>query len=452
MIELLGVVVAYQGAHQLKQLLAPKKITVGPDDQFQGAVDPSGQFIVFTHRADLVSHLRMQEINSGNVVDLMPLIADSQDASFASDGQLAFTYYKFNARGDICYVKSIKGQTTTLSDADMKCLPRPQTEGGSERSSPFWLASERLGYVVRDINTQKTRIVVENIHSHQTQTLAEGRVWAPSMQTGGRFLVFNTLDETTYKRTLSVLDLKLNKVRALKLDLPGLPGFASVAEDERFIYFSHFLNDTNQDNAIDGGDHAVVFRLSMDQALAEPQGQPVFPEQLTSVETSCSFPRPFAGSLYVTCAFENALDIYQIPNSGIVPADWDAQTLNNALRSSRSYGERILLLNVQHYRLKTPLASFNEALLSNHILADDSAAAVFYLDHARTPASEAAALGLLRIYLQAHEAKTAQPAGEISREFQNQMEKALNAYPAKRCYTNSCVLILTLTWSGGPQL
>lgn len=393
----------------LRQLHSLKKITVGPDDQFQAAVDPSGGYIVFAHKADLVTHLRLQDLKTGQVIELLPLDADSQDASFSSSGRLAFTYYKFNARGDICWVNKVGGANKSLSDRDIQCLQRPANQTVSERSSPFWRSEGELGYVVRDINTQNTRIIVENIKSHVQKTIAEGKVWAPTMKPGGRFLAYIELSNHG-QRALVVRDLQTGEVLPAKLDLPGLSGFSTISDDERYLYFSHFLDDSNQDSAIDGRDHAVVFRVKIDQLLS---GSTVLPEQLTSVESSCSFPKPHLEKLFLTCAFEDALDIYQLPTSGAVPTEWDRPTLENALKTSRSYQERLLILNNLESRFKFDV---QEDLIFNHILADEITAGLYYLEKNKSHRSPQE-YEALKIYLEARQLKKAQPPGESTRLF-----------------------------------
>src|SRR6202034_3352313 len=127
----------------------------------------------------------------------------------------------------------------------------------------------------------------------------------------------------------------------------GISGFPNVSDDEKHLLFSHYLNDTNNDGIIDGNDNSVIFRVPIATLLKEDI---VFPEQLTSVDSNCSFPRPYKNFIYVTCAFEGALDIYQLPDSAIIPAQWNEAILNNAHKTSRTYSERLLILNALKYR------------------------------------------------------------------------------------------------------
>lgn len=417
---------------QLNQLIELEKVTVGPDDQYHGSVSSDGRTLVFTHKADLVPHLERQDLATGEVTDLLALSADSEEPILGPggpDGKVAFTYYKFNARGDICTVDlPEKPGRHALDDSAIRCLKRSSEDAELERSNPFWVAPGRVGYLTRDIRTQLTRIVSESADTGEVQVLADGRVWSPAMKPGGRYLFYNEL--VSDERALRMKDLQTGEVRSLRFALPGLSGFPAVSDDEAYLYFSHYLNDTNGDNVIDGADNSVVFRMPISAILAAAPDTEAFPEQLTSVESNCSFPRPFGPSLYVTCAFEGALDIYRLPATGIVPAQWDEKLLENSHQTSRSYEERILLLDTMKYRLKkNDAADYDRALLADHLLADDTAAARFYVNRL------SAALGpsqagdrhfyqLLTLYLEARELKKSQPSPqEVTPEFRDAIAK-----------------------------
>jgi hypothetical protein len=394
-----------------------KKITVGPDDQYHGSVDPGGQSLIFTRKSDLIPHLCRQDLKTGEVVNFLPLTADSQEASIAPDGVVAFTYYQFNARGDICY-RALRGS----ENDKFVCLKAPD----GERSSPFWKNSNELGYLLRDIRTQKSQILVQNLLTGQTDVLAEGKVWSPTMHPGGQYLFYNELEDgpAGATRVLVMKDLKTGNRKAVHLDLPGISGFPSVSDDERYVFFSHYLNDTNNDNVIDGNDNSVVFRLPIERLAKNGS---LFPEQLTSAESNCSFPRAHANDLYVTCAFEGHLDVYRMPTSGVVPAAWDEKLLTSAHQTSRTYEERILILNNMKYRMpRIAGPDIDERILSDHLLADDTSAARYFLKVLQNEADPTKKnfYEIVYLFIQGRERKKAQPAPEVvSRAFQDEIAK-----------------------------
>ncbi len=432
----LQLVVATEGSHAqtivkkriegAERLAPPKKLTVGPYDQYASTVSPSGEALAFTHKADLVSRVQIQDRKTGEVKDLLPVTADSQDPIFSPDGRLAFTYFKWNARGDVCWLQP-KIPTAAADEKDIKCLKRTAESSGFQRGNPFWRSRDEIGYVEREIDGDKSRIVIENISSNQRTTLLEGRLWSPSMIPGGRYLAFSEVvgEGAQLERKMKLFELSSQKTYPLDLALPGLSGFPVLSDDEGFVYFSHFMNDTNDDRAIDGGDNGVIFRLPVSQVVSPQEAGAQFPEQLTSGDSSCSFPRATSSSLFMTCAFEGSLDIYELPSSGTVPTKWERRILDSAIQTSRSYQDRILLLNTLKYRSKSRVEIFDERLMSAHLLAGDALAARYYLGELRrfNAVRDRIFLPVLDVYLRATDLKKAQLSDEITREFRQQIGK-----------------------------
>ena len=397
-------------------LIPLQKMTVGPDDQYHGTVDPTGRQLVFTRKSDLVPHLCSQSILTGDVSDFLPLTADSQEPSFSPDGTLAFTYYKFHASGDIC-IKPLKGE--------LQCL---KMENG-EPASPFWKSQKEVGYLFKESWvkesrrkeswTQNSKIVISNLETGSQEVLAEGNLWSPSMQPGGRYLFYNSTQKKDSKRVLVMKDLQTGKTKVIHFSLPGISGFPAVSSDEKYLYFSHYLNDTNNDNVIDANDNSVIFRVPLQELLGRDE---IFPEQLTSVDSNCSFPRPVGNVIYATCAFDGSLDIYRLPTGGIVPTSWNEATLNNAHQTARSYSERILLLNTLKYRFPEK-RDLEERILSNHLMADDLASSEYYLQRVQAAArpKDRSFYALLNLYLEARKKKKIQRSDEVTASLENDL-------------------------------
>ena len=382
------------------RLLPLTKVTVGPDDQYQGVLDRDGKTIVYTRKTDLVPHLWRQELSSGEAVPILDLSADSQQPALSPDGKLAFVYYRHNSRGDVCY-RPLGGWGSLREPT---CVPSDE----GERASPFWRSETELGYTLRNVGSLETSVVLFDLRTEKKRVVAQGKIWSPAMSPGGRFLFLNlATDERVPSknapaggRKLLVVDLETDKRHELSFPLPGVSAFPAVDDSGRWLYFSHFLNDTNDDGVIDGDDNGVVFRVPFDPVTG---ASAPLPEQLTSAESNCSYPRPAGDALYVTCAFEGSLDIYRLPLSGVVPGAWTADTLWSAHRTARSYHERILLLNTLAFRFATATPKdLSLRLFSNHFLAGDVAAARFYLS-ALASDSGPSRTGLARLLLDGRE-------------------------------------------------
>ena len=386
------------------RLLPLAKVTVGPDDQYQGVLDGAGRTVIFTRKTDLVPHLWRQDLQSGEAVPVLDLSADSQQPTLSPNGTLAFVYYRFNSRGDVCY-KPLGGFGST---SEPTCIPPDD----GERSSPFWKSDTELGYSIRKVGSLDSTVMLFDLTTSTKNVLTEGKIWSPTMSPGGRYVFLNAA--ATNGRKLIARDLETGTQKEIAFPLPGVSAFPAVDESGRWLYFSHFLNDTNDDGVIDGDDNGVVFRVPF-----EPNTGATAPmaEQLTSAESNCSYPRPAKDTLYLTCAFEGSLDLYRIPLSGVIPASWSADTLWSAHRTARSYHERILLLNTLVFRFKSSApADLPLRLFSNHLLAGDVAAARYYLGSLRTEQQ-----GLAKILLDGRERFRSIRAQEPSREVLSQL-------------------------------
>jgi hypothetical protein len=225
--------------------------------------------------------------------------------------------------------------------------------------------------------------------------------------------------------------------RLIHVALPGTSGFPTLSKDEQYIYFSHYLNDTNQDGIIDGNDNSVLFRLPVSKL---PEKGDVFPEQLTLAESNCSYPRISGDKLLATCASGGTLDLFELPATGVVPAHWDAAKIWNAHRTARTYAERILLLSALKYRFPNQISelAIDERLLSDHMLAGDSSAARYYAKKLQKASSgeKASLYELAELLLAGLELKGLQENDDVTRDFEQECRESGPLYrlSAMSCY------------------
>ena len=422
--------IVQQRIQSLERLIPLRKMTVGPDDQYQGIATPDGSKLIFTRKSDLVPHLCVQDQKNGLAEPFISMSSDSQEASLNGSDRVAFVYFRKSAAGDICHrpLDSKLG-----NDSGIECV---ETTDG-ERASPFWRSSTELGFLVRNPRSENNKVLVQNIKTGARSTLAEGSVWSPFMHPGGKTLVTNEAvqEDGREERVLSIRPVsseeKAGPRRLIHVALPGTSGFPTLSKDEQYIYFSHYLNDTNQDGIIDGNDNSVLFRLPVSKI---PEKGNVFPEQLTLAESNCSYPRISGDKLLATCASGGTLDLFELPATGVVPAHWDAAKIWNAHRTARTYAERILLLSALKYRFPNQISvlAIDERLLSDHMLAGDSSAARYYAKKLQKASSgeKSSLYELAELLLAGLELKGLQENDDVTRDFEQGMLR-LDAQVAK---------------------
>lgn len=392
-----------------KQFNTLKKVTVGPYDNYQGSVGDKSLF--FTRSQNLADRIYKLDIGSRNIEAFVDSKAGSKGPVLSPDGRyLAFTYYKYDSQGDICMIDVEKGPES------LKCLNQKKK---IREEAPFWFSNKEIGYLSRPINGSYTSLIKHHIESNKKLIMRKGDLFAPTASRDGRYLSFS--QKTKNGHRLFFGEIKQNKYRPVALDLPGLSGISKFSEDLNYLYFSHYLNDTNYDGAIDADDHSVIFRVR----IKDLSKKRVFPEQISSVENNCNFPIPTSEKLYMTCAFEGSLDLYETPLEGRIPNKWDLKDMWNAHQVARTYKERLHILNTIKYRFKHDKRDMWERLFANHLQIEDTTAGLYYINKLISirslPTNIKVRYRLLKIYLQALQLRRLEPIDRLSLRFKRRI-------------------------------
>lgn len=394
-------------------LIALEKVTVGPDDSYQNHLHPDQSKLVFTQKSNMAPHVFILDLKSGKQTPLTKFSADAQEARFSPDGtRILYVSYAQSANGQICV-------TLIHDDSPAPCY----TYSLNPIRTPFWISNSKIGYLVQT-NGQEAKVIMLDLQTKNEEVLLQGRIWAPSSSADGKILVYSRVFEDDWKRHLVVYNLEKKIETRVNLDLPGFPGFAAAGNG--YLYFSHYLNDTNGDLLIDANDNSLIFRLPLKSIDSQ---KAILPEQLTALDTHCNYPDPQSSGLFVSCAFEGAVNIYRLPLTGVIPADWNQATLENAHQTSRSYDERLLLLNALRVRSKSiDQTSTLEKVVSNHFFNQEFSAALYYIAQltsqaklAQTKPTEASFYKLLEIYAKGYQLEQLYREQELSRTFQQKL-------------------------------
>ena len=396
---------ALSKGNSAQNIISLKKLTVGPYDNYQGRLSSANELLFFTQNQNLSPQIYSQSLDSEFPTAITSSRADAKDPVPSADGKhLAFTYFKFDSKGDICLKKLPKG--------DIKCVSTNKTVD----HSPFWINNNQLGFLSSKSPGAVAQIEILDIATEKRRRIDLGRVSSPSASPNGQDLVY--ISHTKNKSTIKILPLAPgSKPKTIDLDLPGIPSFPSYSKDSRYLYFSHYLNDTNYDQRIDGNDNSVIFRLD----LKRIDKTKVFPEQLTSVENNCSFPSPQKDFLLITCSFEGSLDLYRLPLTGALPHTWGIKNLWEAHATSRSYQDRLLILNKIRFLEANPnQVTLLQRILSNHMALSEYEAASYNIQQIienSKSRSEKSAFQSLQVYLDVKQAHSKENSELLSRRF-----------------------------------
>jgi Tol biopolymer transport system component len=403
-------VAAAEKQWQENRLIPLQKITVGPWDNFEATATNDDQFIYFTRDRNQILNIYQQDVASTVMQVFIGEQGDAKQPVLYSSGQLAFTFYGNDAQGDVCLVNP--------PNKDIACI----TSNKTVDESPFWIDADHLGYISRDTTQLRWDLVIYDLKTKQSTVIHQGAISAPVASPSGRYVLFNQATETgvgayLYDRQSGAL------ITPPGFDLPGVTGYSAFSHDEQYVYFNHYLNDTNFDQVINGDDNSVVFRVPFEQWMKADHT--ILPQQLTSVENNCEFPALSQNYLYVTCAFEGSLDVYRLPLSGSVPAHWNESQISEAHLIARSYEERLLLLNTLRYRFQKDETQMLERLLGNHLQIGELSAADYYIQQLVERYKAAGDLKMVRFYqtlqqlVRVRSSKQRAPAGVVTARLQS---------------------------------
>ncbi len=359
-----------------------KKITLGPDDQLEESYFAKNHWLLFTKKANLVSHLNIQDLNTGTLKELTSNDADSYQGKFNADGKVVFVSFKYHSKGDICFTPNIPNLSALpLKQTEIECVERNSQKKETERSQPFWFNTNEIGFTEKS-GPQEQQLVRYQIQNRILTILtSEPEILAPSAHYNGSYIVYNQI--TNNHSQMVLWDYKINKKYLIPLSLPGSTGVAAIDEEANYLYFTQYMGDSNNDSLIDGNDNSVVWRVSLSPILStkNPPLTELPLEQLTPMDYNCSFPNPTKEMLYLTCAFEGSLDIYSLPLEGFVPKKWSLKTIESAVQTSRSYQDRILLINTLKSRSENSkeIELMNKRLFFLHLQAEEFSAANNYV-------------------------------------------------------------------------
>ncbi|MBF0360152.1 MAG: hypothetical protein HQK49_04035 [Oligoflexia bacterium] len=434
--------IVQQRFNALPSLIDLKKITIGPDDSYQGVLhnNPNPPQIFYTKNSNMASQVHRQDIKTGLSSNFINMDVDSKDPAISENGDLlSFTYFKDDALGDICY-KKIGHTNTTSYDDDIKCITRKN----SHESSPQWVHSNKIFFISEKSADAYKQIISYDIQTKEASVVHSGEIAYYAISSNGQYLCYN---EKNNSSSFTIIRLSDKKSFQLNFNLPGIAGLPRFSLDGQYLYWAQFLNDTNHDQVIDGNDYGLIFRLPQEQFFPDSitsiasitsitsnqiynkNQHNIIPEQLTSVETNCSYPIPATNSLYITCAFEGSLDIYELPLSGIIPTSWGMKELLEAHQVARNYGERLLILNTIAYKIeKKYTLDLLKRIYADHLHLKEYTSVIFYgklISQQLNNQSEKNRYYLLEAFFDIIGLYQQEPLGQITANFQIKVKNNL---------------------------
>lgn len=246
---------------------------------------------------------------------------DDTDPALSPDGKrIAFTSRSSDVKGDI-WVMGVDGSGK-----------RQVTGRTTSDAAPCWSPSGRALYLTSTPLGGRPRVVRVDLERDEETLLVED-AWDPSISPDGRILFFVALDAA---RKTRVFALRLEDgARAPVTDgahPEALP--RSVARDERLeLMLVRFVDDENGDHRLDGHDAGSLWSVVFDPGVFEGEPPPIATPR-TSGAGSELFAAPLEDWFLYTTAGYGDLEIYALPNEGLIARDARHEAILEAARST----------------------------------------------------------------------------------------------------------------------
>lgn len=305
---------------------SPVAVVDGTDDEMMPGVSEAGWLIYASNRGANVDIYR-RPVAGGAPERLTSHSAEDTDPVFSPDGErIAYTSQSADVKGDIWVMDkdgSNKRQLTDRSTAD---------------SAPCWSPSGNAIYFTSAPLGQPERVErIDLEYDARTTVVDEG--WDPAIASDGSVLFYVALDDRGVTR---IYALRLSDGAAAAVTDGTYPeGFPRAAGAD--LLFVRFTDDRNEDRRLDGSDPASVWRVRFDTSVFD--GKPPPPTTPLTTGSGSELFATAAGDWFVyTTAGAGDLEIYALPDEGIISGEATAESILEAARSEDESSLRRLAL------------------------------------------------------------------------------------------------------------
>lgn len=363
----------------------PVRLTAGSEDHLMGVADADRHALYFIGDEHGTNEIFVQSPLSAGPRRLFDALGDHAFPRISPDGcRLAYISYVRDATGDACVRDLPEGSERCLTDADTAELEVIWLDHGTE-----------LGVLSRSALHSGFTLTRHPVDGGASRELLERDMIGLARSPDGAYLAYVAIEPRRSNVGVTFASRVGQGLRVQRMgangpdgssivfapELPGLSGFPAFSLDGRYLYFSQYLNDTNRDGIIDGGDNSVIVRVGFDPSRSDPfEGQRI--EQLTSSRWNCHYPSPTADALLMTCSHGGSLDIYSLPLDGVVPSDWTVERLRAELGVSRDLWAKLLIASRLSSHLSAGDGRFavEQEIVWLHLGLREYESAIYYAD------------------------------------------------------------------------
>lgn len=284
------------------------QIVSNPGEDFAAAISRDEKTLVYVSEKSGNLDLWLKKLEPAPPPDRQLTFHNSADNSpaISPNGEwLAFISNRSDPKGDL-YILPLKFVAPKKGIDNARRL----TDGKTQDKNPTWSPDGKSIYFSsKSSGLFDTQIKKINIDTKIETEIDKVQGVNPSISYDGNLLAFVS-QKKEINPSIWVKDLKTNSLIQITkgADIDVSPTWSP---DGKKIYFTRYRDDTNRDNAVTIEDRPNLWSVSF-----PPSKLPI---QLTDSSAHDLFPQASKDSLYITSDRKKDIDIWKIPEKGLIP-------------------------------------------------------------------------------------------------------------------------------------
>ncbi|MCB9228882.1 MAG: CHAT domain-containing protein [Deltaproteobacteria bacterium] len=282
----------------------PGQLTAGTALTFSADLSAKGDFIVYTSDRQGNLDIWTKRSSGGFARPLTWHASDDKGPAISPDGKkILFVSRRLDAAGDIVLMPILKGRK---SEENIQVFPHE----GYEDSDPAWFPDGKRFVFVAGRNGKKPQLMISDTDSGEIQALDEALGVQPAVFPDGERIIF------VADGALKVYHSTENRIS--QLTEGGLVQDASPAfsDDGRYIVFTRYADDTNQDGQLNADDHPTIWIMSTDRQNPSLPLESFHMMPLSSAKFSSWKPVVRHQKVWFSKQTGSAMNLFFIPSDG----------------------------------------------------------------------------------------------------------------------------------------
>jgi CHAT domain-containing protein len=313
------------------------QITVGNESNFAPNLSANGRIVFYTSDRSGNKDIWERDLSTGEERRITRHSSDDFSPVIDPEGErIAFVSRRIDAAGDIHIIAAGSIWENPFGDGTYKTINIDQPK--TIDNDPAWFPGGRsLVFASREPGADLPQLMKVDLDDLKPVKIHGAKGSQPSISPDGRYMVFVSNGD------LKIYDFAEEEVSFLTKSGAILDGQPTFTTDGKFVYFTRFSDDSNDDGILNADDRPVICRVNFDLQKSIKIKENFSIEFLTSSRDASYSSQIVNSYLYVSIQQQESLDIFRLPYFGHLKRDIEQDALKQRIAAEESYESKAYL-------------------------------------------------------------------------------------------------------------